>query len=72
MKLTPNEELLVELVHYVAYGTEREMGLTLKETKLFLTRPIKAKSDYNALECLNSDGRAFINELKTFINASES
>jgi len=67
-KLTPKQKLLVELIHYLAYGTQSELGLTLKELEAFLQKPIAAKGGRNCLQCLNDEGLAFINELKTFMN----
>ena len=46
-ELTNYEELLIELVHYLAYGDRKDMGLTLKEVKHYLTKPIKSKGGKN-------------------------
>lgn len=67
-QLTPKEELLVELVWFLAYGTEQEIGLGLKDTKNFLTKSISSKGGRNCLECLKDEGREFLNELITYIN----
>ena len=70
-KLSDFERLLVNLVHFLAYGTQREMGLTLRETTHYLQKPIPAKQGKNCLECLEKEGLAFINELKIYINELE-
>jgi len=67
-KLGKHEELLIELIHFLAYGTKTETGLTLKDTKNFLTKPIASKGDRNCLQCLREERREFLNELITFIN----
>jgi Asp-tRNA(Asn)/Glu-tRNA(Gln) amidotransferase B subunit len=56
-------ELLIELVHFVA-----QQGLSLKETKEFLTTKISSKGGKTPLQCLQKQGREFINELRTFVN----
>jgi len=61
------EELLIELIFYLAHGTREEMGFDLKEIKHFLKSPIK-KYNETPLERLAKEGRSFINELKTFMN----
>lgn len=63
-KLTEQETLLIELVHYMAYGTD----LDLNTVKTLLVAPIPGKKGKNCLECLEAEGRAFMNELKTFVN----
>lgn len=67
-KLTNREELLVELIWFISYGTETETGLNLKDTKSFLTKPISSKGGRNCLECLQDEGREFLNELIAFMN----
>lgn len=67
-KLTEEEALLVELIHIMCYQT----GLSAKEVKLFLEKPITHKDDRNCLECINEEGQEFINELISFLNAYES
>lgn len=65
------DKLLIELVHFLARGTKEEMGLTLRETVAFLTTPIKSKRNKTALECLEKEGRQFINEVIIFVNEIE-
>jgi len=65
--LTKNEELLVELVHFMSQGTD----LDLKTTKRLLQRPISNKDGRNCLECIEKEGRAFLNEIVTYINETE-
>jgi hypothetical protein len=68
-KLNDKEELLIELVHLLSYGSPKDLGLSLKELKYWLTKPIPTRENRNALECLETDGRAFLNELITFLNS---
>ena len=67
-KLSDFEKLLTELVHFLAYGNQTEMGLTLRETISYLQKPIKSKGGKNCLECLQTEGLAFINQLKIYMN----
>lgn len=67
-QLTPREELLVELVWFLAYGNKEEVGLDLKDTKNFLTKSISSKNGRNCLECIRDEGREFINEVIAFVN----
>ena len=67
-ELSEFEENLVELVHFLAYGSAKERGLTLREVKQFLATTLKDRKGRNVLESLAKDGRSFINELKTFMN----
>lgn len=67
-ELTEFEHLLVELVHFLAYGSDRESGLTLRETKRFLTKPIESKDGRNALQVLESEKRRLIRELEAFLS----
>jgi len=71
-QLNKDEELLAELVHYISYSTSTDKGLTYKEIKWWLTNPIPHKDGKNALDCLSEEGQAFINEIKTFMNALEN
>lgn len=66
-ELTIREFLLVELVHFLAYGDEVETGLTLEETIRFLRTPIRSKDGLNSIECLEREGRRFIEELKIYL-----
>jgi len=65
------EEKLVELVHFLSRGSKKHQGLSLKEVKELLYKPIISKRGMNSLQCLETEGRSFINELKTFINELE-
>jgi hypothetical protein len=67
-KLSSFEILIVELVHYLSYGDQKEMGLTLRETKNYLQKSIPHKNGKNCLECLEMEGLTFINELKIYMN----
>lgn len=67
-KLTEQELLLVELVHFLAYGSPLETGLTLKETLRWLEQPISSKQGRNALECLEKEKRQLIREVKRFLS----
>ena len=71
-KLSDNVKILVELVHYLSYGNEKEMGFTLKEVLSFLETPIKHKNGKNTLDCIKAEGLAFLNELKTYMNEMEN
>lgn len=78
--MNEQEELLTELVHLLAYGKThvikgekwREIGLSVKETKHFLTTPLPDHGGRTPLELLKSDGRLFINNLKSYLNKKES
>jgi len=67
-ELTEFESLLIELVHFLAYGTDTEEGLTLKETKYFLTQPIASRGGKNAIECLEEDRRRLLKEIKQYLS----
>ena len=66
-KLTDEEELLVELIHFLVNQT----GLSAREVKILIEKPMSHRKNMNCLECLASEGRAFLNELKTYINEIE-
>lgn len=70
-KLSEHEEHLVELVHFLSHGSKKHAGLSLKEVRQFLYKPIASKRGRNSIECLKDEGRAFINEIKTFVNDLE-
>ena len=66
-ELTYREALIVELVYELSRGNEKELGYSLEEIVMFLRTPIKNKEGLNALECLDSEGRQFIEELVKFL-----
>lgn len=70
--MTEYEKNLISLVHYLSYGSKGEMGLSLKEVLRYLQKPIPFKNNKTCLECLRSEGLAFLNELKTYMNDLES
>lgn len=65
--LSERERLLVELVHLLSYGDKLEFGLTLDEVLEYLEKPIPRKKNRNALQCLDSDGERFIQQLKDYL-----
>lgn len=65
-ELSNTEEALVELVHFLVVRS----GLPINKVKIFL-RTKMANSDSTVLEHLDSEGKAFVNRLKIFINQSE-
>lgn len=65
-ELNETEQALVELVHYLALKTD----LPVNKIKVFLNTQV-AGSKSTVLEHLDSEGRAFVNRLKIFINQSE-
>ena len=65
--LTKEEELLVELVHFLSFGTELEHGFKHKEVRDFLITPIKKKGNKSPLELLELEGSAFLNELRVIL-----
>ena len=69
-ELTHREALLVELVHELSKGTEEELGCSLEEIVTFLRTPIRAKDQKNALECLEDDGRDFLNQVLDHLRSS--
>lgn len=62
--LSERERLLVELVHLLSYGDKLEFGLTLEEVIDYLQKPIPRKKNRNALQCLDSDGERFLQQLR--------
>lgn len=67
-KLTNYEELLIELIVLLTSSKNGEAGLSAKEVKSLLSSPLKSKGNLTALQCLKLEGRAFINELITYMN----
>lgn len=65
--LTEQEKLLIELIYYMANGT----GIPVKDIKTMLEHPMPSKKGKNCLECLEAEGRAFLNEMITFMNELE-
>lgn len=66
-RLSERERLLVELVHLMSYGDKLEFGLTLDEVLEFLEKPIARKKNRNALQCLDSDGERFLQQIKDYL-----
>lgn len=62
-QLTHREALLVELTHFLSRGDNDHMGLNLKQVFDVLVTPIKSKDGKNAVHCLSTEGREFLNEL---------
>ena len=62
--LSERERLLVELVHLLSYGSKLEFGLTLDEVVEYLEKPIPRKLNRNALQCLDSDGERFLQQIR--------
>lgn len=70
-ELTEYEENLIELVHFLSFGSKAQYGLALREVKKFLVTPVRDKRCQTPLDLIEQDGKAFLNELKTFINEIE-
>ena len=68
LRLSERDKLLVELVHLLSYGDKLEFGLTLEEVLEYLEKPIPRKQNRNAIQCLNSDGERFIQQLKDHLS----
>lgn len=67
LKYNGDIEHLVELVHFISYGT----GITYKDIYNWLNTPIEKENNRTAIECLEYDGRAFINRIKIHVNSLE-
>jgi len=67
-RFTKEEELLTELVYIMSAGT----GLRLREINQLLQKPMSSHDGLSCLDCLDRDGRKFINEMITFLNESET
>lgn len=63
-RLSERERLLVEFVHLLSYGDKLEFGLTLDEVLEYLEKPIPRKQNRTALQCLDSDGERFLQQIK--------
>jgi len=69
--LSSFEKDLIELIHLLSRNSRKYQGMTPREVKNFLLSPIASKRGKNALECLEKDGKLFINEIKIFLNEIE-
>lgn len=67
-QLTEYEENLVDLVHFLAFGSKSQYGLPLREVKRMLMTPVKDRHGMTPLDLIEKDGSLFLNELKTFLN----
>ena len=65
-ELNETEEALVELIHFLALRSD----LPVSKIKMFLNTKVSG-SDSTVLEHIDSEGKAFVNRLKIFINQSE-
>lgn len=65
-ELKESEEALVELVHFLVIRSR----LPIAKVKAFLNTRVSG-SNLTVLEHLDTEGRAFVNRLKIFINQSE-
>ena len=70
-ELSEFEENLVEIIHFLAAGSNKHLGLSTREIKRFLITPVKEKQNLTPIELLVKEGKVFINELKTYINEIE-
>jgi hypothetical protein len=70
--LTHREALLIELTYYLSKGDHSASGLDLKAVFDVLTLPIKSKDGNNAVHCLSTEGREFLNELLSYLDESYS
>lgn len=64
--LNETELALVELVHFLVTRSD----LPVNKIKVFLNTKVSG-SNSTVLEHLDSEGRAFVNRLKIYINQSE-
>lgn len=64
--LNETEEAIVELVHFLVLRS----GLPVAKVKAFLNTKVSG-TDTTVIEHIHSEGRAFVNRLKIFINQSE-
>lgn len=70
-ELTEYEEYLVELVHFLSFGSRSQYGIPLRDVKKFLVTPVRERQCMTPLDLIEKDGREFLNELKTYINEIE-
>ena len=66
-RLSERDRLLVELVHLLSYGDKMDFGLTLEEVVEYLDKPIPRKQNRNALQCLDSDGERFLQQIRDYL-----
>ena len=76
--MDPKEELLIELVHFLSSGykikdpkdghTYHVSGMSVKEIKNLINKPIPKRGGLTIIECLQKEGRGFFNELKAYLN----
>lgn len=64
--LNETEEALAELVHFLTLRS----GLPVTKVKTFLNTKVSG-SHATVIEHVRSEGKAFVNRLKIFINQSE-
>lgn len=68
---THREALLIELVHILSYGSEKELGLSLSEVMAFLDSRVKSKDNAKVLDLLDTEGRDVIDKLKKSLKEYE-
>lgn len=64
--LNEKDEALVELIHFLVTRSD----LPVSKVKAFLATKV-SNSNMTVMQHLESEGRAFVNRLKIFINQSE-
>lgn len=65
-ELNETEKALVELVHFLVTRSD----MPINKIRMFLNTKVSG-TNATVLEHLDSEGRAFVNRLKIFINQSE-
>lgn len=80
-ELTERDEVLIELVYYLAVGRivlDKKDGLKyhipgikLKDIKSFMETHLEKKNT-TVISCIDLEGREFLNELKSYINKKEN
>ena len=65
--ITRREALLIELVWLLSYGSENELGSSLKEVMDFLNSRMKRKGMKTAFELMDEEGHKFIAEVKAHL-----
>ncbi len=66
-QFSESEDALIELVHFLVLRS----GLPVNKVKMFLNTKVDG-TELTVLDHLDSEGKAFVNRLKIFINQSES
>lgn len=66
-QISESEDALIELVHFLVLRS----GLPVNKVKMFLNTKVDG-TELTVLDHLDSEGKAFVNRLKIFINQSES